>query len=95
MPVQELYLEDTVSEFGYALTGVSVIDPATPGMLYTAAEGTKLIAVEVIISNLSGDNISINPLNSTLLDQDGFTYQVELGGVDDQLATLNISPRKK
>jgi hypothetical protein len=94
-PVTELYLGDAVSAYGYALTGISVQDPATPGMFYTATSGKKLIAVEIIISNLSGDMLSVNPLYATLVDKDGFTYQAELGGVDDQLSTLDLNPGEK
>ena len=85
-PATELYLGDAVSDYGYALTAISVQDPATPGMFYTAVAGTKLIAVEVVISNLSGDMLTVNPLFATLLDKDGFTYDAELAGVDDQLS---------
>ncbi len=94
-PIPELFLGDAVANFGYALTAVSVQDPATPGMLYKATSGKKLIAVEVVISNLSGDMISINPLNATLVDTEGFTYKVELGGIDDQIPTLDISAGEK
>jgi hypothetical protein len=94
-PVPELYLGDAVSNYGYALTAFSVQDPATPGMLYKATSGKKLIAVEVIISNLSGDMISVNPLNTTLVDKEGFTYKTELGGVDDQISTLDLNPGEK
>lgn len=94
-PVPELYLGDAVSNFGYALTGIAVQDPATPGMLYTATSGKKLIAVAVIISNISGDMISINPLSATLLDTEGFAYTSELGGVDYQMPLLDIAPGEK
>lgn len=94
-PVPELYLGDAVSDHGYALTGVSVQDPATPGIFYTATSGKKLIAVEVVISNLSGETLSVNPLNATLVDTEGFTYQTELGGVDDQISTLEINPGER
>jgi hypothetical protein len=94
-PVPELYLGDTVENYGYALTGVSIQDPAIPGMLYTPEEGTKLVAIEVIISNLSGDMLSVNPLNATLVDSEGFTYQTELGGVDEQISTLDLNIGEK
>jgi len=90
-PAPELYLGDAVSNYGYAFTGISVQDPTTPGLLYTATAGEKLIAVQVIISNLSGDMLSVNPLSATLVDTEGFTYQTELGGVDDQIPTLDLN----
>lgn len=94
-PVTELFLGDAVANFGYALTAVAVQDPAIPGMLYDVTSGKKLIAVEVIISNLSGDMIGVNALNATLVDTDGFTYKTELGGVDDQISTVDLNPGEK
>jgi hypothetical protein len=94
-PPAELFLGDAVSSYGYALTGISVQDPAIPGMLYTATTGKKLIAVEIIISNLSGDMLSVNPLYATLVDKDGFTYDAELAGVDAQMSTLDLNPGEK
>jgi len=94
-PPAETYLGDTIEADGYALSAVSVADPAKPGMFYQAEAGKKLVAVEIIVSNISGDSLSVNPLNAVLLDTEGFTYQVELAGVDDQLATTNINPGEK
>jgi hypothetical protein len=90
--VPDLYLGDAVQESGYALTAVTVADPAKPGIFYTAESGKKLIAVEVDISNISGDMLSVNPLYATLLDSEGFVYQPELLGVDDQLSTYDLNP---
>jgi hypothetical protein len=91
----ETFLGDAVEFNGYALSGITVQDPAAPGMLYTAKADKKLIAVEVIISNVSGDPLLINPLSLTLVDARGFTYQAELGGVDNQLDTLNLAAGEK
>ena len=90
-PVPELYLGDAVEKYGYALTGVSVQDPATPGMFYTPEDGTKLVAIEVIIRNISGDMLGVNPLYATLVDSEGFTYQTELGGAEEQIPTLDLN----
>lgn len=94
-PVPTLYLGDAVEKYGYALTAVSVQDPATPGMFYDPEPGARLVAVEVVLSNLSGEPLSVNPLQATLIDGEGFTYQTELGAVDDQIATLDLSPAEK
>jgi hypothetical protein len=91
----QTFLGDAILFNGYALTGITVQDPAKPGMLYQAKTDKKLIAVEVIISNVSGDPLSVNPLSLTLVDAKGFTYQTELAGVDDQLATVNLVAGEK
>ncbi len=89
------FLGDVTEEFGYLLSAVNVEDPATPGMFYTPESGKKLVAVEIIVGVSSGDPLSVNPLNTVLLDSEGFSYQPELGGVDNQLATVDISPGEK
>lgn len=94
-PAPEKFLGDAFEGYGYALTGVSVHDPAEPGLIYSPKEGTKLVAVEIIVSNISGDMLGVNPLNATLVDSEGFTYQTELGGVDEQIPTLDIFAGEK
>ncbi len=91
----ETFLGDAIVFNGYALAALTVQDPAKPGMFYEAKADKKLIAVEVIISNVSGDPLSVNPLALTLVDAKGFTYQTELAAVDDQLATLNLMTGEK
>lgn len=88
----EYYLGDAVQDGDYSLTALTVADPATPGMLYSAEEGKKLVAVEIIVSNVSGNVLSVNPLYATLLDDGGFIYQTDLGSVDGSLSSLNLSP---
>lgn len=91
VPPAALYLGDTATGGGYALTAFSVADPAKPGILYQSQEGKKLVAIDVIISNLSGDPFSANPMNAILLDGDGYTYQPELGGTDNDLSAVNLN----
>jgi hypothetical protein len=90
-PVTELYLGDTAQGYGYALTAVKVADPAKPGSFYQAETGKKLVAVEVIISNLSGDDLSVNSLNAISLDTEAYKYTSELFGIDNELATVDLS----
>ena len=89
---EAVYLGDAVQNYGYGISAVSVADPATPGILYEAETGKKLVAVEVIISNISGEVLSINPLYANLLDSEGFVYEPELGGADSQLNTMDLFP---
>lgn len=92
---QPLYLGDVVEQYDYLLSAVTVEDPTTPGQFYKPESGKKLVAVEVIVGNVSGDPITVNPLNATLLDSEGFTYQPELGGRDGQIATIDLNPGEK
>jgi hypothetical protein len=86
------YLGDTVQNSGYVLTALTVADPATPGMLYSPETGKKLVAVEIIIGNVSGDVLSSNPLNAILIDDGGFVYQEDIGSVDGEIASLSLNP---
>ena len=94
---QPLYLGDVVEQYGYLLLAIMVEDPTTPGMFYQAKEGYKLVAVEIIVGNVSGETLSVNPLYAVLVDSNGFVYQPELAGRDGQLATadLNVGERAR
>jgi len=63
----------------------TVEDPTTPGLFYEAETGKRLIAVEVVVGNVSGEMVTTNPLDATLIDADGFKYMPELAGRDGQL----------
>ena len=91
----EQFLGDTIEQDGLILTAVQVADPAEPGMFYNLKEGERLVAVEIIVGNKSGETHSVNPLNATLVDTDGFVYTLELGGIDDQLAANEITSGEK
>ena len=86
------YLGDTVEESGYLLTALAVADPATPTNRYKAKAGQRLVAVDVIVGNLSGGDTEANALNGTLLDTSGNIYQPRLGAVADELNALPILP---
>ena len=91
----ELYLGDTVESSGYALAALGIADPAEPGFLYTAEAGKRLVAVEVLLSNNSGELLRVNPLYAELLDADGFVYQAELGGSAEQIGVVELLPGEK
>ena len=92
---QPLYLGDVVEQYEYLLSAVAVEDPTTPGMFYEPEAGKKLMAVEIIVGNVSGEALSVNPLYATLLDSEGFAYQPELAGRDRQIVTVYLSPGEK
>ena len=94
-PPQKANLGDLVEQDGYSLTAVTLEDPAPHGIIYSPAEGTKLVAIEVVIGNVSGEKITVNALNSTLLDTEGFTYQAELAGRDGQIILVDLAPGER
>lgn len=79
----------------YSLVALQVEDPAPGGVLFTPVEGKKLVGVEVIIANVADDPITINALDSTLIDTEGFAYEAEIFGRDDmvELVELNAGER--
>lgn len=94
-PAQEANLGDLVEQEGYSLVAVTVEDPAPAGLLYTPTEGAKLVAVEVIIGNVSGERVTVNALSSTLVDSDGFAHQAELAGRDGQIDLVDLKPGER
>lgn len=94
-PLQKANLGDLIEQEGYSFVAVTLEDPAPPGLIYSPTDGTKLVAVEVVIGNVSGEVITTNPLNATLLDTEGFAYQAELAGRDDQLVLVDLEPGER
>jgi hypothetical protein len=95
-PTKIPVLGDKVIDFGYALTALTLEDPATkPGMFYNPEDGTKLVAVEFIIENIAGEDVSTNVLYATIVDSEGFVYGADSGLVENGLELLDISPGEK
>ena len=92
---QQFFLGDFVEQYGYTVAALTVENPATPGGLYQVKPGKKLIAVEIIVGNISGKPIGVNPLNVTLFDSEGFAHQTELGGRDNQIETTHLYQGEK
>jgi hypothetical protein len=89
-------LGDVVENYGYTLSAVTVEDPATnPGYFYEQEEGKKLIAIEFIVGNSSGETFSSNVLYAILVDTQGFAYGAETGSVDNQIELLDINQGEK
>ena len=91
-------LGDVVEEDGYTLSAIAVEDPAEPHEFFGDLEpGSKMIAVQIIVGCTTCESASVNPLNASLVDNEGFTYEVELGGLADleQIATTDIGPGEK
>ena len=76
---------------------VDVVDPSSPGMFYTAQAGMHLVSVRVLIDNQSQDVISVNPLNSTLVDDQGLVHTSELAASDElaQITALDLYPGER
>ena len=89
-PIRQAHIGDFMTNEGYSLTVLQISDPATPGMFYSAEPGTRLIAVEVVIGNVSGATATTNLLNGTLLDEERLTYRAELAGTAEQLSLVEL-----
>lgn len=89
----EVGLGEPVSDRGVELTALSVVDPATPGILYTPVEGMRLVAIETQIRNVdAAEPISVNPLYVYLVDDLGFVYEAELGATEEeQIGTRELA----
>jgi hypothetical protein len=83
-------LGDLVEQDGYSLVAMGVADPASPGILYQPVPGMRVVAVDVIIGNVDGREISSNPLRAYLIDSAGYVYTAELGGTRDQIELVDL-----
>ena len=93
---QLLHLGEVAQQYGYLLSAMAVEDPATrPGLFYEPEEGKKLVAVEFIVGNVSGETFSSNVLYATLIDAEGFAYGAESGAVEDSIELLDLTPGEK
>lgn len=72
------------------LAALNVVDPAKPGVLYKPQPGTKLVAVDAVVGNAGSGSVSVNVLNFSLVDADGFAVTPELGGCDAQIDTVSL-----
>jgi hypothetical protein len=88
-------LGDVVEQDGYSLTAITVEDPAKPGMFFTAVKGMRLVAVEIVIANVSGEQINTNPLYSTMVDGNGFLYGAEMMGRNGQMEMVELNKGEK
>lgn len=71
---------------------LSAVDPDTPGFFYSPVDGSHLVTVEVVLENHEPEPMNVNPLNFSLVDDQGLVHTIELGASDahDQVATLDL-----
>ncbi|MBN2391641.1 MAG: DUF4352 domain-containing protein, partial [Anaerolineae bacterium] len=77
---------------------VSVEDPVqNPSRFYEPEEGTRLVAIEFIVGNISGETFSSNVLYAVLVDTQGFVYGAETGLLDigKQMELLDVNQGEK
>jgi hypothetical protein len=89
------YLRDEVMGGGVMLCAVSVKDPAVGDEFDEPHEGKKLVAVRIVLGNAGKERVSINPLYTTLVDQNGAVYEGRLEGGYSYLEALEISPGER
>jgi hypothetical protein len=90
-------VEESAGPSDLALYVSSVVDPAAASVFYTAQAGQHLVSLNVIVDNQSGEAVSINPLNATLVDSQGLLHSAELGAAEDQaqIATMDLYPGER
>lgn len=88
-------LGDLVELDGFSFVALTVQDPTTPMSFYDPVEGTRVIAIEIVAGNVSGERTTVNPLDFVLVDTDGFVYETELGATEQQVNLLDIEPGER
>ena len=90
------YLGDQVEMEGYTLGALTVENPATrPGVFYQPQPGTKLIAVEIVVGNVAGEQFNSNPLYATLVDADGFLVGAGNTILEGEMEMLEVNPGER
>jgi hypothetical protein len=83
---------DTAEQYGYSLSVSSVQDPAQAGSIYSPKEYCRLVGVEIVLRNVSGSAaLGANLLFAFLVDENGFVYTAEIGGVDGQIDSIDLA----
>ncbi len=89
-------LGDVVEGGGYSLSVVAVEHPARPECdpWYYPPPGTELVAVEIVVGCVSGEQVIASPILTVLVDADGRAYMAELGALarHRQLEPTPIGP---
>lgn len=80
---------------GYTLSAAALEDPAPAGLFYTPVEGRKLVAVDIILGNVSGAALTVNPVFAFLVDAEGYVYPGRLFGRDGTIESVTLQPGDK
>lgn len=94
-PTPPAQLGATAQNYGYTLTAVTIADPGQPASYYQAKPGTRLIAVEIILANETGEQQSSNLLHGVLIDAEGFTYAADTGLIADPIDLIELRQGNK
>jgi hypothetical protein len=94
--IEQIGIGEISEEYGYSLSVVSFQDPAlNPGIFYDPEDSKKLVSVEFIVGNTSGDTISSNVLYGTIIDSEGFSYGAETGTTENQIELMDVFQGEK
>jgi hypothetical protein len=89
-------LGETAEGGGVSLTALQVIDPATPNESYTVEEGMRLVAVEVVVGNVSAaGHINVTGYSFSVWDIGGTSYVAALLSLDNLIATGELDAGEK
>ncbi|MCI0396597.1 MAG: DUF4352 domain-containing protein [Chloroflexi bacterium] len=86
---------ELVEYAGYSFAVITLEDPTRPSESYRYTEGMRLVGVEIIVGNVSGEVVTINPLNATLVDAEGVAYPTELAAREGQLILIDLGPGER
>jgi hypothetical protein len=93
--MQNTFLGDFVVKDGCYVSALWVEDPAQPGVLYVPQAGKRLVAVQIVVGNMSGQRFRVNPYNVSLIDEQGAVHPPVLGAREGQIATIDIDEGEK
>ena len=84
-------LGEAAEGYGYSLSATALEDPSSASVLYPLRKGYKLVAVEIVVGNVSGDELTVMPYSAMLVDTEGFVYGPEFAARAGQLGVLRLA----
>lgn len=86
----DVYFGDAVEQDGVTLSVVEVSDPAKVSPDYTVKSGKRIYAVRFILGNTTRPKLTVQPLNSVVVDDAGNTYKPEFTALKTEIPVIEL-----
>jgi len=89
-------LGEVVEQSGYSLLAIQIESQITSNFMGTPQAGYKTVAVEVVLSNISGEKpLNVFYSHANLVDSEGFVYEASYGNRSDRLDMVDLGVGEK
>ncbi|HEY3289526.1 MAG TPA: DUF4352 domain-containing protein [Anaerolineae bacterium] len=88
----DAYFGDVFEQDGVTLSVVEVGDPAKVDPAYKVKSGKRIFAVRFVLGNTTRPKLTVQPLNSMLVDDAGNTYKPEFTALKTEIPVIELQP---